>query len=562
MSEQHISRVLSKGWKFRSSGSTEWRSAKVPSEVHTELLRHERIPDPFVGLNELQCAWVAEKAWHYRTEFPTPSGVADHNGSNNSGDDTTRVDLVFEGLDTFATVLLNGVVILESDNMFLSHRVDVAGVIHRDRSNPNALEIVFAPAREEGLELVRAHPEHEFIVHQTEVSRGPVRKAQYHWGWDWGPLLLTCGPWRPVRLEAYRARIDDVRVDYDVDLSGEQPAVTMRITVAAVGWPGGAVGETRVAVSLDGERLYLSGALEAEDGAGGKETAWRYTSEEARIPNAKLWWPRGYGDQHMYRVRIQLIRHGIVLDDREHVYGFRKVELVQEADGFGQSFYFRINGVDVFCGGSCWIPADSFVSRITPDRYKRWIQMMAEGNQNMVRVWGGGIYESTAFYEACDELGMMVWQDFMFACASYPTYPSFLRSVEAEAHDNLQRIRRHPSVVLWCGNNEDYQLIERYNLEYNFDTDKDPQSWLKSTFPARYIYEHLLPGIVKVESPWTIYHPGSPWGNGRSTTLKVDPTVGDIHQWNMWHGDMRKYRERLSSPSPSLPPSPFFPTRY
>jgi beta-mannosidase len=553
MSEQHISRVLSKGWKFRSSGSTEWRSAKVPSEVHTELLRHKRIPDPFVGLNELRCAWVAEKAWHYRTEFPTPSGVSD-------SDDTTRVDLVFEGLDTFATVLLNGVVILESDNMFLSHRVDVAGVVHRDRSNHNTLEIVFAPAREAGLELVKAHSEHEFIVHQTEVSRGPVRKAQYHWGWDWGPILLTCGPWRPVRLETYQARIEDVRVDYDVDLSGEQPAVTMRFTVAAAGWPVGGAGETSVAVvSLDGEGLYLSGALEAEDGAGGKETAWKCTLEEVRISNAKLWWPRGYGDQQMYRVRIQLIRHGIVLDDREHVCGFRKVELVQEADGFGQSFYFRINGVDVFCGGSCWIPADSFVSRITPDRYKRWIQMMAEGNQNMVRVWGGGIYESTAFYEACDELGIMVWQDFMFACASYPTYPSFLKSVEAEARDNLQRIRRHPSVVLWCGNNEDYQLIERYNLEYNFDTDKDPQSWLKSTFPARYIYEHLLPAIVKVESPWTIYHPGSPWGNGRSTTLEVDPTVGDIHQWNMWHGDMRKLRERLSSLSRPLPHS--FPTQ-
>lgn len=223
--------------------------------------------------------------------------------------------------------------------------------------------------------------------------------------------------------------------------------------------------------------------------------------------------------------------------------GFRHCELIQKpcGSGVGTTFYFRVNNVDVFAGGSCWIPADSFLSRISSQRYRDWVGLMVEGNQAMVRVWGGGIYEHDSFFDACDELGLLVWHDFQFACGNYPTFDSFLSSVEAEARQNIRRLRDRPSLIIWAGNNEDYETVqERYKLEYNPD-DKDPQSWLKSTFPARYIYESLLPKALEEEHPGAIYLPSSPWsGNGESVK---DRTVGDAHEWNLWHGSMVKIQD-------------------
>jgi beta-mannosidase len=247
-----------------------------------------------------------------------------------------------------------------------------------------------------------------------------------------------------------------------------------------------------------------------------------------KVENPQLWYPLNYGKQTRYELQASVVRNGKELHSTSKLIGFRRTELVQEPDAHGKSFYFRINNVDVFGGGSCWIPADSYLSQITPERYYDWIKLMAEGNQVMVRVWGGGIYEDDALLDACDELGVLVWHDFQFACASYPTYPSYLKTLEVEVRQQLQRLRWHPSVVAWAGNNEDYQVQERYQLDYDFEN-KDPESWLKSSFPARYIYEHFLPELVKQEDPSMIYHPSSPWGDGKPT---ADATVGDIHQWN------------------------------
>lgn len=216
------------------------------------------------------------------------------------------------------------------------------------------------------------------------------------------------------------------------------------------------------------------------------------------------------------------------MDQTSKLIGIRKVELIQEPDNSGKSFYFRINDVDVFVGGSCWIPASNHLSSLTQNDYHDWIQLLRDGNQNMIRVWGGGIYEDDAFYDACDELGVLVWQDFCFACGNYPTYPSFQSSVEEEARQNLRRLRNHPSLVIWAGSNEDYQVQERYKLEYNYD-DKDPRSWLKTDFPARFYYEYLFPELVARNHPEAAYHPTSPWGDGKRSD---DPAVGDMHQWN------------------------------
>ncbi|PSN75124.1 glycoside hydrolase [Corynespora cassiicola Philippines] len=511
---------LSANWSFKKGGLTSTDkylpANDAPTEIHRDLLKNGKIADPFLDLNELSVRWVADETWTYRTTFPTPLDY--------SKDGVSTV-LKFQGLDTYASVYLNGKLVLESENMFIEHRVHATELSKSDEDN--VLEIVFDSARKRGLELVEKHKEHRFIVHQTEISRGPVRKAQYHWGWDWGPILLTCGPWKPVILETYANRIEDVWVEYELseDLKTAKGKIFLKLEGS---------GTAIVQINKDDKsikKLEL-GEVSATQGA-------HSASFELDVD---LWWPRGYGPQSLYTVSATLI-HGTVVDQSCKSIGFRKVELIQEPDDFGTSFYFRINNIDIFAGGSCWIPTDSFLSQVTPEAYRAWIQLAADGNQAMVRVWGGGIYESDELYKAADEFGVLIWQDFAFACANYPAYNSYLQSVETEARQNVRRLRNHPSLIIWAGNNEDYQIVERYGLQYDFKTDKDPQSWLKTDFPARYIYEYLLPKVVAEEAKIVPYHPSSPFGNGTSTVLKVDPTVGDVHQWNVWHGTMSPYQQ-------------------
>ncbi|KAF2279109.1 glycoside hydrolase [Westerdykella ornata] len=524
----YIATPLTSNWRFKqgnlTSSSTYLPAHNVPTEVHRDLLKNHKIADPFLDLNELSVRWVAEETWTYQTTFPTPQDISE---------EQTKTTLKFEGLDTFASVYLNGHLILKSDNMFLEYRVDVSSEI-RAGGTENTLEIVFEPALKKGLELVRQHPEHNFIVHQTEVSRGPVRKAQYHWGWDWGPILMSCGPWKPITLESYAYRIDNVWVEYE--LSDDLTKVTGKLFAKVEGQRPDAL---EVTFSLTEKAIYDDGGVYKgrHTGNGVFEASF---SVDAPV---ELWWPRGYGHQTLYDIKASVSHavSNVQYHSASKTIGFRKVELIQNKDSIGTSFYFRVNNVDIFAGGSCWIPADSFLTRVTAERYHEWIQLAAESNQNMIRVWGGGIYESDAFYSACDELGILVWQDFMFACANYPAYADYLKSVEQEARQNARRMRHHPCIALWCGNNEDYQIVERYGLQYDVEN-LDPEAWLQTNFPARYIYEYLLPKVVMEEAVGTPYHPSSPFGNGKSTTLKVDPTIGDIHQWNVWHGSMEPYQ--------------------
>ncbi|KAF3071314.1 Beta-mannosidase B [Daldinia childiae] len=505
--------ILDQGWTFQQSNisSDDWLPVqKVPSQVHIDLLANNKIPDPFSDLNELAVQWIAEKDWTYKVQFQRPSRPV--------VDGSLITDVVFEGLDTFATVLLNGSDILKSDNMFLSHRIEISNLL----KDVNILEIKFDSALLRGRQLVEEHShEHTFYVRQTEVGRVPVRKAQYNWGWDWGPILMTAGPWRPIYLEQYVSRIDDVWTHYEV--SEDLKRCSGRIFAKVAGTSQESI---VLSVSFRGTTIWEKECVVNSDGL---------AETEFQIDNPELWYPFGYGQQARYELKAT-----IAGNEKTKLIGFRRSELVQDKDEFGKSFYFRINGIDVFGGGSCWIPADSFLSQIPAQRYRDWMKLMVDGNQHMLRIWGGGVYEDDTLFDACDELGVLVWHDFQFACASYPTYPSYLESVEQEARQNLRRLRFHPSLVIWAGNNEDYQVQERYHLDYDYEGDKDPQSWLKSSFPARYTYEYLLPKIVKEEDPFMIYHPSSPWGDGKHTT---DKTVGDIHQWNIWHGAMNRYQE-------------------
>ncbi|KAL2865133.1 glycoside hydrolase family 2 protein [Aspergillus lucknowensis] len=523
MSEEFHSQSLTHGWSFRDANDdpeTRHPVSSIPSVVHLELLQNGLIPDPFVGLNESKVEWVGHRDWVYQTTFPTPTDRSPE----------TRYALLFEGLDTFATVELNDTVILKSDNMFIPSRVDVTDTLLpvSQKANVNTLAILFESPVRRGREVVKSHPEHRYIAHQTEVGRLGARKAAYHWGWDWGPILVTSGPWRPIRLEAYVDRIEDLWVQSVV--SGDLSFVSGTVRVRT---EGRGAEKVRFELKDRGEIVFEAETVVVDGGAEGK----------FELRNPALWYPHGYGEQRRYELVAKLFRGETVLHEVSKKVGFRRAELMQEKDEHGQSFYFRINNIDVFASGSNWIPGESFLPRLTDQKYRDYLKVMVEGNQNMIRIWGGGVFEPEIFYETCDELGILVWQDFLFACASYPTYPAYLDSVEQEARTNVRLLRHHPSIVIYAGNNEDYQIQQTYNLTYYYETDKDPNSWLKSSFPARYIYEYLLPKVVEEECPGLPYHPSSPWGGGKHTT---DPTIGDIHQWDVWHGAMHPYQNLAS----------------
>ncbi|KAG9665180.1 putative beta-mannosidase, partial [Aureobasidium melanogenum] len=514
MSEAVLVQELKDSWEFKQTDLDNWMPVKtVPTNVHLDLIANDIIPDPFLGFNELKCEWVADKSWTYRTKLPDIRSTRE--GQIH--------ELIFDGLDTFATVKVNGEVVLESDNMFIPHRIDVTKKL-KDGS-ANVLEIDFRSALAEGRKIKDAHPEHKWVGFNADMARLATRKAQYHWGWDWGPVLMTCGPWRAVRLETSYARILDMRVDYDLSKSLDDVVVRVAVSTER-----SSQADVKIAIRSGKDLIFEKTASVDSKGV---------AKADFHISQPKLWFPHGYGEQSLYTCEAVLILNGRNVHSCSRRTGFRRGELVQEPDEVGKTFFFRINGIDVFCGGSCWIPADSFTPRITKKRYQSWLQTMVDGYQVMIRVWGGGIWEEDIFYDTCDELGILVWQDFMFGCGNYPAaIKEFRDSVEAECVAQVKRIRHHPSIVIYAGNNEDYQVQEQCGLTYDYP-DKNPENWLKTDFPARYIYEKMLPEVIASLSPHVPYHPGSPWGDG---LISSDQTVGDMHQWNVWHGTQEKYQ--------------------
>ncbi|GAA5997233.1 hypothetical protein JCM5350_007106 [Sporobolomyces pararoseus] len=487
-----------------------------PSQIHAELNAANKIPDPFKRRNEELVQWVGEEDWIYRCTFEL-----DRLPSNDE-----QADLVFEGLDTFATVFLNGRKILEVDNMFTPFRVRVTS----DLKDSNEMYIIFRSAFKRGRQLEEEHlgRGNHWPAWNGDPSRLFVRKAGFNYGWDWGPVLMTAGPWKPIRLETYRSRIYDfwpqavvdadlrplLRLSYRV--SDALPSHSLNVAVVD---PDGVSVASRCTVDLQAGEMTIDSFSER---------------------GTKLWYPCGMGKQHLYTIELCLVdeKTGSVIDSVKRKVGFRRLEIVQEPliDAPGTSFCFRINNLPTFIGGSNWIPIDSILSNATEERYRKWLELLVEGNQRMVRVWGGGIYEDDVFYEICDELGILVWQDFMFACGAYPAHPEFLESVKDESTANVKRLRTHPCLALFAGNNEDYQIAESEKLDY--DPNDHDGDWTKSNFPAREIYERLLPSIVAEHSN-VFYWPGSPFG-GSSTR---DTTVGDIHQWDVWHGAQAPYQD-------------------
>ncbi|KIW09920.1 hypothetical protein PV08_11696 [Exophiala spinifera] len=540
---------LSSGWRYRAvdessssppTATSIWRTCRsLPTEIHLDLLNDNLIPDPFIGKNEEALQWVGETKWEYETNLTVPADALVPE---------SRTVLVMEGLDTFATVTLNGKPILQSANAFMTHRVGLTRDMfetnegsnlpsscndHDESSVTGILRIVFANAEQCGLEIVKQHAEHGWFSLGSSITRLATRKPQYHYGWDWGPKIMTCGPWRPIYVEYYTSRIADVAISSSLSADLQEAIVEVSVEVDGLA-------EHFV---MD---LLLHGNVVHHEVVPVRERIGRI---QMKLATPQLWWPHSLGPATMYSVQLSLYAtqdaEFLIVDQTEKSFGIRKVELVQRGleDQDGDSFFFKVNNIPIFAAGSCWIPADSFLSRISPRRYQDWIQLARDCNQNMIRVWGGGIYENPAFYEACDRQGMLVWQDFMFACGSYPVHEEFRRQIVAEAEQNVRRLRHHPCLVLWCGNNEDYVIYPLRGIQYDA-TETSPEAMFKSILPARYFYEHVLPTICADLNPGTPYWPGSPFGGA----MVNSPLEGDIHQWHVWHFEMFPYQDfsRLS----------------
>jgi len=481
-----------------------WIAAAVPGSAHGALLDAGCIPDPFFGLNEAAVQWVGERSWAWRVHFE-------------AGERAAHEDLVFEGLDTYCSAWLNGTRLFESDNMFVPLRVDVRSLL---RTGTNQLLLRFDPPLQRAREQEAAHGRR--ALWNGDSARLYARKAQYHFGWDWGPVLLASGPWRPVRRHGYAVRIADLHCRQLLDLAAQR--ATLQISTR--------LGGTRAGLQVEHELLDPEGrrvAFASNPAA----------ADEARlmVDAARLWWPRGLGAQPLYTLHTRVTDGTHVLAEDRRRIGLRTLRLVQEpvAGEAGSSFCFEVNGRDFFAGGANWIPDHSLLERITPARYRERLAQAAAANMNMLRVWGGGIYEDAAFYDACDELGLLVWQDFMFACGLYPAHAAFQDSVRAEAEAAVRRLRHHACLALWCGNNEDYTLAESIGAH--------GPGVPPGRFDARAIYEQLLPAVCAELDPQRPYWPGSPYTpDAAGTAPSLSPTVGDRHSWEVWHQQMLPYQ--------------------
>ncbi|BFO16465.1 hypothetical protein SHKM778_28530 [Streptomyces sp. KM77-8] len=487
---------LTEGWTLRHpDGTGDTLPASVPGCVHTDLLAAGLIPDPFLGRGEAEVAWVGRRDWTYETELrPGPGGHE-------------RTELVFDGLDTVAEILLDGRTLGRARNMHRSYRFDVTGL-------SGALTVRFGSAYTEA-EAVR-----DTLGERPGAYAEPyqyLRKMACSFGWDWGPTLVTAGIWRPVRLERWStARIARVRPLVTVEDGVGQVELAVDVERSGGGTP------LIVEASVGGVR-----ARATVDGTAG--------SVRLRIPDVRLWWPRGYGEQPLYDVELTLLDDDGALDSWARRIGFRTVELDTSADEHGTGFTLVVNGERLFARGVNWIPDDAFPSRITRERYRRRLEQAAGAGVDLVRVWGGGIYESEDFYDACDELGLLVWQDFPFACAAYPEEQPLRGEVEAEARENVVRLMPHPSLVLWNGNNE--------NLWGFRDWDWEPglagNSWGEG------YYLGVLPRVVAESDPTRPYTAGSPW-SGSWLHHPNDPAHGTHHSWEVWNRtDYADYRSHV-----------------
>lgn len=486
----------------------DWIDVEVPGDVHRALIAAGRIPDPFYDRNEQDSAWIEEREWWYRTQFTYEHGLPQID---------ERLLLVFHGLDTYVRIWLNGDRLGEHGNMFREAVFDVTQSIREGKTN--TLALCFEPP----LDHVRDKPAMFWLPGTLEdVKRNWMRKAQFGFGWDWGPRLPTIGIWRPVELRRERqATIKGLHfATLEINPSRDEELVSVKVEIE----PFASDQPPEVELTLtppDGTDAIASQTL-TPAGEGNSLVADATISVE----QPSLWWTRDLGEPSLYTLSLRILQDGMELEQKQESVGIRTLELDQalDPDEPGTRFFrFVLNGVPIFARGANWIPASSFVGSLTADLYERLITAALEANMNMLRIWGGGIYEHDSFYRICDRLGILIWQDFMFACAPYPEDdPSFVDEVRSEARYQVERLRNHPCLALWCGNNENQWLHQQRAFGQERE---DP-------VPGTLYYDEILPEAVRELDGFTPYWPGSPYGGSQPNSMEE----GDVHDWHVWHG--------------------------
>ena len=509
---------LTDNWMFRSVDNQQWNSATVPGTIHIDLMRLGIIDDPFYRLNEHDVQWIDKKDWIYRTSFELTEDVLNKQNSY----------LEFSGLDTYAKIFLNDTLLANTNNMFRSYNIDVKDFL---KLGTNKLEVLLESPIKKGIE------KHDQLGYSIPVSGNDLaeigkvegnkrvsvfnRKAGYHFGWDWGPRLVTSGIWKHVKLKSWdQFKINDLYIQQEIldETAILNASINFTVDKDIVSK------DIRADIIVDGN-LVKTSAVILKSGENNLEVPFE-------IKDPKLWWPNGMGEQALYNIEVRLSSDNYYAT-ASHRIGLRTIELVREPDSIGTSFYFKVNGHSIFMKGANYIPQDVFLARPKKVNYEYILSSAQEANMNMIRVWGGGIYEKDEFYDLCDEKGLLIWQDFMFACAMYPGNKSYLENVKQEAIENVKRLRNHPSLALWCGNNE--VLIAWNNWGWKDGVIKNQSKEIADTIFRSYedIFHKILPDVVKEYDNTRSYWPSSP-GSAFGETQKMES--GNAHFWWVWWG--------------------------
>jgi len=499
-------RSLNGDWQFRQVGASRWLDGQVPGGVYTDLLAAGEIPDPFYADNELDVQWVGKTDWEYRRTLSVHEDLLEHD----------RVLLQCDGLDTVATVFVNGDEVGSSVNMHVGHEFDVAEALE---PGENEVRVRFRSPVEYGQERAAEYPyEVPCIRYPVDQPGRPfIRKAQCHYGWDWGPCLPTMGIYRDISLVAYsspRVRYVKTEQDHSGGSSGDGDRIDLTVRAGL-----DVTSEAEYDFTVEVADAELTEEMELEPGEHEVVLTVSLDGEDV-----DLWWPNGYGDQPLYD--LEVTAGGIGGHTVTERVGFRDVELVVEPDDVGTSFYFEINGERVFAKGANTIPTAPLYGDVSEERYDHLLRSAVDANMNMLRVWGGGYYEFEEFYDLCDEYGILVWQDFMFSCSLHPANEEFLDTVEEEVRYQVRRLASHPSIALWCANNENEEAAQNWFVDHPHHEDHLDD--------YEQLYTETVGPTCREEDPSRTFWPGSP----SSGPDELEPYVfekGDIHYWDVWH---------------------------
>ncbi|ELR72155.1 Beta-mannosidase [Fulvivirga imtechensis AK7] len=505
---------LNEGWRFRQAGKEQWHEVSVPSTNFTALLAHGLIDDPFYRDNEAKLQWIEKEDWEYRLLFELNSEDLDY----------PEIDIVFKGLDTYADVNVNGHLLFKANNMFVEWRENCKQWL---KPGMNEIHVHFHSPIKATMPLYQqAGFTYPAGNDKTEEKLSVYsRKAPYHFGWDWGPKFVTSGIWRPVFLEfSDPLRISDFYIEQH-ELTDKRAVLTANLEIIS-----GEGQEVELLLTTDSpsdDSQYIATQLiRLEKGVNS-------VSSEITIDHPIKWWPAGMGAPDLYHLKAQLLKDGALLDKRELKIGLRTIEVVNRPDKHGESFFIKVNEQPFFIKGANYIPSDSFPDRVTRDKHQEVFKNAVGSNMNMLRVWGGGIYEDDDFYDLADEFGILIWQDFMFACSMYPGDEAFLNNVKKEAIYNVKRLRNHPSLALWCGNNEIAVGWKTWGWQKEYNYSEETCSLLKKYYDD--LFHQLLPSVIKELDGNRFYLPSSPISDWKGPD---DMKMGNNHFWGVWHGEL------------------------